>query len=477
MPLISLICILTVIGIISYVCEKINISVKARKINKERLKKYDSLFRENQELKRQLTQGESGSPKDDNKPNTQQDHHDVVHYDNSIRKLLEPLEYEKVCKENQELKRQLSLFYDKTNSGKLFEVDQNSTDVIYTNIEEFEFVERSFIEQLKKENQIFKSNLTAFPYMASIVADYETIGFEKIANSLNWGNNQQRAKKVASIIELRQQAKELLEKYKVSEYQLSYLKGLYPGIEDILEADYRTLPQSHDFEEITNYDTVRNWLSKEEYLSLSTSERNQRALDNYVNSHNKTAWQIGRDYEMYIGYRYKLKGYKIEYHGIEKGLDDLGRDIIATKPNESTLIIQCKYWSTRKTIHEKHILQLYGTYVCYQLENPQNKEKVHPILITNTAISEQAKKYADYLNVSVVENYALSKGNLPDYFPRIKCNIGKDEKGAKTRIYHLPFDQQYDNVKIEAPGEFYAFTVKEAESKGFRRAFRWTNFG
>jgi len=34
-------------------------------------------------------------------------------------------------------------------------------------------------------------------------------------------------------------------------------------------------------------------------------------------------------------------------------------------------------------------------------------------------------------------------------------------------------DQQYDLVKINQPGECFAFTVEEAESLGFRRAFKW----
>ena len=41
------------------------------------------------------------------------------------------------------------------------------------------------------------------------------------------------------------------------------------------------------------------------------------------------------------------------------------------------------------------------------------------------------------------------------------------------KIYHLPFDQQYDKTKLEKKyGEFYCKTVKEAEDSGFRRAFR-----
>lgn len=52
-------------------------------------------------------------------------------------------------------------------------------------------------------------------------------------------------------------------------------------------------------------------------------------------------------------------------------------------------------------------------------------------------------------------------------FPRIKCNINSGNK-----IYHLPFDQQYDRTQIKNPGETYAYTVAEAEKLGFRRANR-----
>lgn len=52
-------------------------------------------------------------------------------------------------------------------------------------------------------------------------------------------------------------------------------------------------------------------------------------------------------------------------------------------------------------------------------------------------------------------------------YPRIKCNVNGGNK-----IYHLPFDQQYDRTMICNKGEFYAWNVKEAESKGFRRAMR-----
>lgn len=313
----------------------------------------------------------------------------------------------------------------------------------------------------------FSSNLTAFPYMSKLIADFETIELEKMAVSLDWGNNKQRQKKVADIRTLRKETKELIEKYKTASYQLEYLKTLYPVIEEVIDTDFSELNLSENkFQDINEeYDVVRNFLSNEEYELLSTSERNQLALDNYVKSHRKTKWQIGRDYEMYVGYKYHLKGYDVSYHGIEKGMEDLGRDLVLTK-NGQTLIVQCKYWSNEKVIREKHILQLYGTYVCYCIENNISPDKARCIFVTNITLSEQAKQFSSYLNVGIAENFPLGE------YPRIKCNIGKDENGKPIKIYHLPFDQQYDSTKIDEPGEFYAMTVEEAESKGFRRAFK-----
>ncbi len=321
---------------------------------------------------------------------------------------------------------------------------------------------------LKKKVEFLEaaqSNLTAIPYMAEIMADYETYGIENLANELNWGYAQKRMDKVKSIREIRKDAKEIVEKNKESQYQLAYLLNLFPNLEDVIETDYKQLPIIK-VSELSDYDCSRDYLSKEEYASLSTTERNQLALDRYKNSHNRTKWQVGRDYELYVGYKYSKKGYDIDYFGSYMGLEDLGRDIIAKKDG-MTLIIQCKYWSSLKQIHEKHITQLFGTMVSYCIEHFENQSDVKALLITNIELSPTAKKMANYLNVGYVENYEMGE------YPCIKCNIGHDEFGYQTKIYHLPFDQQYDSTKINNKGEFFAMTVEEAENAGFRRAFKW----
>ena len=202
-------------------------------------------------------------------------------------------------------------------------------------------------------------------------------------------------------------------------------------------------------------------LSKEEYQKLSPSERNQLALDKYW-SRPKTNWQLGRDYERYIGYGYEANGYNVYYQGILEGLDDLGRDLICRK-GKQTVVIQCKRWSQHKTIHEKHVNQLCGTLVKYKIDHPD--EEVSATLYTTTKLSDRAKEFAAYLSISVVEGYPLQK------YSSIKCNISRR---SSEKIYHLPFDQQYDRTLIEEErNECYVETVQEAENLGYRRAWRW----
>lgn len=389
-------------------------------------------------------------------------------------------ELSKVQNENEEQKKELKSLKEKNikTKSELTELTRRITTLVISNN-----TQKIKYDTLSRENtalkikskdiklsdafnaiSAFKSNLTAFPYMAGITADIETYGIELLASKLDWGHSQERLKKVKSIREIRRDAKAMVEKNKEAQYQLAYLLELFPTLSDVIECDYNDLP-AINVKDITDYDAVRDYLTKEEYESLSAIERNQLALDRYNNSHKKSKWQIGRDYELYVGYKYSLKGYKVDYFGSYMGLEDLGRDLIAKKSG-TILIIQCKYWGSHKLIHEKHVTQLYGTLASYCIENNLPPERVKGVLVTNTQLSDMAKKMAEHLNINYMENY--QKGE----YPCIKCNIGHDELG-ETYIYHLPFDQQYDSTKIEKRGEFYAMTVAEAEEAGFRRAFKW----
>lgn len=99
-----------------------------------------------------------------------------------------------------------------------------------------------------------------------------------------------------------------------------------------------------------------------------------------------------------------------------------------------------------------------------KLENP--KKKVIGEFHTTTKLSDMAKKVAQLLEIKLVENAKYDKN-----YPCVKCNISKKD-GSK--IYHLPFDQQYDKIDIEpSRGEMFAHSIVEAEQNGFRRAWKW----
>lgn len=209
-------------------------------------------------------------------------------------------------------------------------------------------------------------------------------------------------------------------------------------------------------------DPVATWLTKEEWVALEPAERNQRALDRYWKA-KKSRWQVGRDYERYIGYLYEQDGYEVAYYGIEKGLEDLGRDVIAQK-GAAIEVVQCKRWSAEKTIHEKHIFQLFGTVTAFRIDNPD--ATVSGRFVTTTELSDRARAFAERLEIRIDEGFAFDES-----YPCIKCNVSM-ANGEK--IYHLPFDQMYDATVVHRERrEFFARTVKEAEAAGFRRAFRW----
>ena len=309
---------------------------------------------------------------------------------------------------------------------------------------------------------LLQSNLSSIPWLAGMMADYMTYDIEIEAKKLDWGSNIQREKKVASLRAIRTETKQRIEDAKIASYQLEYLLALYPGLSDVIETDFSDL---HLTGEIPQHDPVRDWLSREEWNSLSEDARNQLALDRYIQSRSKSKWQIGRDYELSVAHELMEDGFSVENTGSYLRLEDMGRDIIAHK-NGKTYILQCKYWSEQKVIHEKHIYQLYGTAISYTIESAMATSNIVPVFVTNICLSEVARKAASMLNVLVYENHPIKE------FPRIKCNIGRDEYG-QTKIYHLPMDAQYDNTMIKNPGEFYAYTVSEATQRGFRRAFKW----
>ena len=311
-------------------------------------------------------------------------------------------------------------------------------------------------------HKLLNSNPATAPFFAKQFADYLHLQDLKEVNYLQTKPHPAftAAEKVK---EIAAQKRTLQQQCKLQEYQLTLYETIFPWLSDFKEISSEDLQQFAESEIApeSEYSSLKKWLSPQEYRSLSSDDRLQLALERY-SKRQKSNWQIGIEYERYVGYCYGKKGYRVRYNGATEGLEDMGRDLIISK-DKKMYVIQCKRWSVEKTIHEKHIFQLYGTTILQKMEHPDCT--VGSLFITTTSLSDLAKSCADYLDITVVENFPLKE------YPLIKCNVSKDG----DQIYHLPFDQQYDRVIINpSDGDFYASTIAEAESKGFRHAWRWS---
>lgn len=244
------------------------------------------------------------------------------------------------------------------------------------------------LEAIKTQNEqdrqairiIAEEKSQGFPWLAKAYADYFYL--QKIQGADYLEHKSHPAKVSAEKVrEIARERRIIEEKLRFAQGVISYYQDLFPFLEEFLgDVDEEILKKvlSRNIEEPIKevdeigIDPVRIYLSslsEEEYHNLSSVERNQLALDRYW-SRPKSKWQLGRDYERYIGYVYEANGYNVYYQGILEGFDDLGRDLICKK-GEQTIIVQCKRWSQHKTIHEKHVNQLYGTVIKYIIDSPQ----------------------------------------------------------------------------------------------------------
>lgn len=324
--------------------------------------------------------------------------------------------------------------------------------------------EKHLEEKERAFNELAYCETQTYPWLARQFADFLYI-FDKNKSDHLRTKSHPAVSAAEQVKQIAKEKRDLNTRLKMCEYQIDYYETLFPWLEEfktVNPKDGAKYLQLTDSEQGNEYDGLKNWLSPEEYANLSSTKRNQLALDRYKNR-KKSDWEIGIEYERYVGYLYECKGYKVQYHGALLGLEDMGRDLIAeNENNENTvLVIQCKRWSKTKTIHEKHIFQLYGSAVLMAIEAPKNYKS---LFVTTATLSDKAKKCASYLDVDVKESFPIA-----DY-PLIKCNIASDGE----KIYHLPFDQQYDKIQISGKkGALYVSTTQEAEELGFRHAFRW----
>lgn len=326
------------------------------------------------------------------------------------------------------------------------------------------FAEKAkFEEQRASFDRLLSDEQQSHPWLASCVADLYLKYDKSLAAQLR--NKAHPAQKAADdVSRLAREKHALLIENRELRYQLDFLLSSVPWLEDFISLPVQQADPafSDDAPPSSEYDILRPYLSLSEYQSLSLAEKYQLALDRWVSHPNKSKFDVGVQYERYIGYLYEKDGYIVSFPGATLRLNDMGRDLIAVK-GSTTLVIQCKRWSSFKEIHENAIFQLFGSVAHLRSEHPS--QEFIPVFYTTTAVSDVASACAHTLGIELHDNFPFS-----DY-PVIKCNISQ---ATGEKIYHLPFDLQYDRIQISyQDGECYVSTVAEAEALGFRRAYKW----
>lgn len=349
---------------------------------------------------------------------------------------------------------------------------------------QLEKVNSAEVNRIKKEKEdiqkIIEEKSIGFPWLADVISQYYESRDLKIAEFME-KKLRPGISSAERIKELAAEKREFQRKFIIARNISKYYETLFPWITEFVDQniDETIISSFHkDEPQEDQIDPVQSFLTDGEFKKLSTTERNQLALDRYWKK-KKTSWEIGRDYERFVGYLYEKDGWSVYYQGIFHGREDLGRDLICKKENLIE-IVQCKNWRKDRTIYVNHINQLFGTTIEYYIENiaKQNSTIQFDLfdaiqsgklpkakLIASCTFSDEARSFAQTLGVQIVESFNFN------HYPSIKCNVSRKDN---EKIYHLPFDQQYDRTTIEEErNEYYVSTVHEAEKLGFRRAWRW----
>lgn len=341
---------------------------------------------------------------------------------------------------------------------------QSENDAWRSRESNLKFREDEVEESTKTLQQLYAERVKNFPLLGEVWADLIEKTETEHANALRY-KKRPALTAAAEVSKVKQEKKALAKELNEWKYRAKNYEAVAPWLLDDLKEDIENEVQSQEYfkvyDDSEREDPVTNFISPDDYRKLSHTDRNQLALERYWSRGKKTKWMVGMMYERYIGYFYETNGWKVEFFGIKKRYEDLGRDLIAIK-GDKVHVVQCKNWASYKSIYENAIFQLFGT--AYSMRKNYPNKQVIPVFFTTTTLSDTAAEFAKLLKIEVKSEFKFKE------YPAIKCNISSNG----TRIYHLPFDQKYDLIQITPKtGEFYTNSVAEAEKQGFRRAFRW----
>lgn len=318
------------------------------------------------------------------------------------------------------------------------------------------------LDTLKKESALL-------PSVVSLLEDIESrLDFSQV---MHLRTKKRPALAAADYLkEAKSELREFKSKCRMMENQISLYEANAPWLRLLLDYSLEEINSGLALaaaeQNGSSDDRTRLYVSDAEWVGLSSQERSQLALDRYFESRHKNAWLAGIAYERFIGSWYENDGFHVTYNGAISGKEDQGIDLVCVS-GKLVVLVQCKRLSAAKEIpvRENAVAQIYGAALFYAHKHGIEKSSVVPTIVTSYKLSNEAKEFAGALDVHFVEYELFRK------YAAIKCNVGR----GKERIYHLPFDQQYDKIHInKSLGDCYVATVKEAEALGFRRAYKWS---
>src|SRR3990172_4505778 len=191
---------------------------------------------------------------------------------------------------------------------------------------------------------------------------------------------------------LQVERRQLKDRLKFLEFQLASYKEYFPFLEDY---DNTILDEAVqlDGSDIApsslgpSYPSL-NFLSHDEYSRLDSVARDQLALDRYLRNGLSPA-AVGALYDRFIGHLYERDGWEVRYQPVAPGVKGLAQDLICSK-DDVIHVVHAKCWAPDKLIHQKHILQLFGTVQWLTIKLSEDQlfpPKIVPRFITTARLS------------------------------------------------------------------------------------------
>jgi hypothetical protein len=168
-----------------------------------------------------------------------------------------------------------------------------------------EMDKKDLAEEKEAIKTLAEEKSKGFPWLANAYADFFELVNLKKAEELE-SKSHPALKSADRVRELAKERRIIEIKLRIAQGIINYYQDLFPFLEDFLDEEdeallLQVLSRNIDkpIQEIgelgseLEIDPVRFYLSKEEYLKLTTAERNQMALDRYWDRHKNKSENLG----------------------------------------------------------------------------------------------------------------------------------------------------------------------------------------